>query len=51
MRKFLSLIGGFRGDQRGNVAVIFVLALLPLLSAVGCAIVTTLETSKTDNNP
>ena len=38
MRKFLSLIGGFRGDQRGNVAVIFVLALLPLLSAIGCAI-------------
>jgi Flp pilus assembly protein TadG len=38
MRKFLSLIGGFRADQRGNVAVIFVLALLPLLSAIGCAI-------------
>jgi Flp pilus assembly protein TadG len=38
MRKFLGLIGGFRGDQRGNVAVIFVLALLPLLSAIGCAI-------------
>src|SRR6202165_1854097 len=38
MRNFLSLIGRFRGDRRGNVAVIFVLALLPLLSAIGCAI-------------
>jgi Flp pilus assembly protein TadG len=38
MRKFVSLIGRFRRDQRGNVAVIFVLALLPLLSAIGCAI-------------
>src|ERR1700687_1800587 len=38
MRKFPSLIGRFCGDQRGNVAVIFVLALLPLLSAIGCAI-------------
>ncbi len=38
MRKFVSLIGRFRGDQRGNVAVIFVIALLPLLSAIGCAI-------------
>jgi Flp pilus assembly protein TadG len=38
MRKFDSLIGRFRRDQRGNVAVIFVMALLPLLSAVGCAI-------------
>jgi Flp pilus assembly protein TadG len=38
MRNFVSLIGRFRGDQRGNVAVIFVIALLPLLSAIGCAI-------------
>jgi Flp pilus assembly protein TadG len=38
MRIFPSLIGGFRRDQRGNVAVIFVIALLPLLSAIGCAI-------------
>ena len=38
MRKFLGLIGRFRGDQRGNIAVIFTLALLPILSAVGCAI-------------
>jgi Flp pilus assembly protein TadG len=38
MRKLFSLTGCFRRDQRGNVAVIFVLALLPLLSAIGCAI-------------
>jgi len=38
MRHFLGLIGRFRGDQRGNIAVIFTLALLPILSAVGCAI-------------
>jgi hypothetical protein len=38
MGNFLRLIGRFRSDQRGNVAVIFVMALLPLLSALGCAI-------------
>jgi Flp pilus assembly protein TadG len=38
MSKLFSLTGCFRRDQRGNVAVIFVLALLPLLSAIGCAI-------------
>jgi Flp pilus assembly protein TadG len=38
MRKLPSLINRFRRDRRGNVAVIFVIALLPLLSALGCAI-------------
>jgi Flp pilus assembly protein TadG len=31
-------IGRFRRDQRGNIAVIFALSLMPMLSAVGCAI-------------
>jgi Flp pilus assembly protein TadG len=38
MRNFLRLIGRFRRDQRGNIAVIFVMALLPILSAIGCAV-------------
>jgi Flp pilus assembly protein TadG len=38
MRNLLHLIDRFRGDQRGNIAVIFVLALLPILSAIGCAV-------------
>jgi Flp pilus assembly protein TadG len=38
MRALFSLIARFRSDQRGNIAVIFVLALLPILSAIGCAI-------------
>lgn len=33
-----SLISGFRRDQRGNIAVIFALALIPVMTAVGCAI-------------
>jgi Flp pilus assembly protein TadG len=32
------LIGRFRSDRRGNIAVIFTLACLPLISAIGCAI-------------
>src|ERR1700675_2101489 len=28
----------FRGDRSGNIAVIFTLALLPILSAIGCSI-------------
>jgi Flp pilus assembly protein TadG len=32
------LIGRFGRDKRGNVAVTFVLALLPIMSAIGCAI-------------
>jgi Flp pilus assembly protein TadG len=38
MRKLLGEIGRFRRDKSGNVAVIFVIALLPLLAAVGSAI-------------
>jgi Flp pilus assembly protein TadG len=38
MRALLRLIGHFRSDQRGNIAVIFAIALVPVLSAVGCAI-------------
>ena len=38
MRKLLREIGRFRKDRSGNVAVIFTLALLPILSAIGCAI-------------
>lgn len=38
MRALPSAIGRFGRDRSGNVAVIFTLALLPLLSAVGCAI-------------
>jgi Flp pilus assembly protein TadG len=38
MRNFLRLIGRFRGDQRGNIAVIFAIACVPLVSAVGCAV-------------
>jgi Flp pilus assembly protein TadG len=38
MRALLSMIGNVGADRRGNVAVIFALALLPMLSAVGCAI-------------
>lgn len=38
MRNILRLIGRFRGDQRGNIAVIFAIACVPLISAIGCAI-------------
>ena len=32
------LLGRFRRDQRGNIAVVFALSLIPLLSGLGCAI-------------
>ena len=32
------LLSRFRRDQSGNIAMIFALSLLPLLSAVGCAV-------------
>jgi Flp pilus assembly protein TadG len=38
MRALLRTIDGFGTDRRGNIAVIFALALLPVLSAVGCAV-------------
>jgi Flp pilus assembly protein TadG len=34
----LDLIGRFLRDKRGNIAVIFALAAIPLLTAVGCAV-------------
>jgi Flp pilus assembly protein TadG len=33
-----SLLRRFRLDTRGNIAVMFIIALLPILTAVGCAI-------------
>ena len=38
MRNVLCLTDRFRSDQRGNIAVIFALACIPLISAVGCAV-------------
>lgn len=38
MRSFSSLLNRFRRDRRGNIAVIFGIACIPLISAVGCAI-------------
>jgi Flp pilus assembly protein TadG len=38
MRNLLRLMNRFHRDQRGNVAVIFTLALLPILSAIGCVV-------------
>src|ERR1700730_1511940 len=38
MGNLFSLIGRFRKDRRGNVAVIFAIALLPILTAVGWAV-------------
>lgn len=38
MRKLLGQFGRFRKDRSGNVAVIFTLALLPILSAIGVAV-------------
>jgi len=38
MRALLHTFRDFGTDRRGNIAVIFSLALLPVLSAVGCAI-------------
>lgn len=38
MRTFRFLLNRFCNDRSGNIAVIFTLAILPVLSAVGCAI-------------
>ncbi len=38
MRSFFSLMNRFRRDRRGNIAVIFAIAAVPLISAIGCAI-------------
>jgi Flp pilus assembly protein TadG len=38
MRNLFRLIGRFGGDRRGNIAVIFAIACVPIISAVGCAV-------------
>jgi len=38
MRSIVSLMNRFRRDQRGNLAVIFAVATVPLIAAIGCAI-------------
>ena len=38
MRTVNRLMRRFRNDQRGNLAVIFAIACVPLISAIGCAI-------------
>lgn len=38
MRALIRLIGRFGHDQRGNLAVIFGIAVLPLVTAIGCAV-------------
>jgi Flp pilus assembly protein TadG len=38
MRASSGLMNRFRRDQRGNIAVIFGIACLPILSAVGCGV-------------
>ena len=38
MRTLFREISRFRRDRSGNIAVIFTLALLPILSAIGCSI-------------
>jgi Putative Flp pilus-assembly TadE/G-like len=38
LSKSARLFGRFRRDQSGNIAVIFALSLVPLLSGIGCAI-------------
>jgi len=38
MGSFSRLLGRFRGDRRGNIAVIFAIACIPVLSGVGCAV-------------
>lgn len=34
----VQLVGHFRRDQRGNIAIIFALTLVPLLGGIGCAV-------------
>ena len=38
MRNLFSLIDRFRKDERGNIAVIFLIALVPLLGFIGAAV-------------
>jgi Flp pilus assembly protein TadG len=36
--RLVALVGNFRGNRRGNVAIITALAALPMVAAVGCVI-------------
>jgi Flp pilus assembly protein TadG len=36
--RFITLISRFRHDKRANIAVTFIVALIPILTAVGCAV-------------
>src|SRR5271154_4120168 len=38
MRDYFPPIDRFCKDKRGNIAVIFVIAMLPILTAIGCAV-------------
>ena len=38
MRSLFGLMNRFRNDRRANVAVIFAIACVPLISAIGCAL-------------
>ena len=38
MHSLFRLIGRFGKDRRGNIAVIFAIACVPIISAVGCAV-------------
>src|SRR5207302_4864855 len=38
MRNLFRLVGRFRSDRRGNIAVIFGIACVPLIVSVGCAV-------------
>jgi Flp pilus assembly protein TadG len=38
MRSLFGLMNRFRNDRRANVAVIFAIACVPLISAIGCAV-------------
>ena len=38
MRTFLGLMKTFRKDRRGNIAVIFAIACIPVISAIGCGV-------------
>jgi Flp pilus assembly protein TadG len=38
LRRMMTLLARFQRDESGNIAVIFAMALLPILSAIGCGI-------------
>jgi Flp pilus assembly protein TadG len=38
VQRFVEIIDRFRDDRRGNLAVVFAFACLPLMAAIGCAV-------------